>query len=64
MRVGLGWHTRRLSGWDAVWHSGETGGSCSFIGLDVQARLAVVVLSNSTTRIEDIGFTCSTNEPS
>src|SRR5262245_30145867 len=34
-RVGLGWHTRQLSGWDTVWHSGETGGSRSFIGLDV-----------------------------
>jgi D-alanyl-D-alanine-carboxypeptidase/D-alanyl-D-alanine-endopeptidase len=56
MRVGLGWHTKRLSGWDTVWHSGETGGSRSFIGLDVEARLAVVVLSNSAARIEDIGF--------
>jgi hypothetical protein len=56
MRVGLGWHTKRLSGWDAVWHSGETGGSHSFIGLDVEARLAVVVLSNSISRIEDFGF--------
>lgn len=56
MRVGLGWHTKQLSGWDTVWHSGETGGSRSFIGLDVEARLAVVVLSNSAARIEDIGF--------
>jgi serine-type D-Ala-D-Ala carboxypeptidase/endopeptidase len=56
LRVGLGWHTRRLVDWDTVWHSGETGGSRSFIGLDVAAHLAAVVLSNSASRIEDIGF--------
>ena len=55
-RVGLGWHTQRLFDWDTVWHSGETGGSRSFIGLDVEAHRAVVVLSNSISRIEDIGF--------
>jgi D-alanyl-D-alanine-carboxypeptidase/D-alanyl-D-alanine-endopeptidase len=55
-RVGLGWHTRRLFDRDTVWHSGETGGSRSFIGLDVDAHRAVVVLSNSISRVEDIGF--------
>jgi D-alanyl-D-alanine-carboxypeptidase/D-alanyl-D-alanine-endopeptidase len=39
-----------------VWHSGETGGSRSFIGLDVKGHRAAVVLSNSASRIEDIGF--------
>jgi hypothetical protein len=56
MRVGLAWHTKRLSGWDTVWHSGETGGSRSFLGLDADGHRAVVVLSNSAARIEDIGF--------
>jgi hypothetical protein len=55
-RISLGWHTEPLAGRDTVWHSGETGGSRSFIALDVEAHRAVAVPSNSISRIEDASF--------
>jgi CubicO group peptidase (beta-lactamase class C family) len=39
-----------------VWHNGGTGGFHSFIGLDETRRRAVVVLTNATQSIDDIGF--------
>ena len=44
-------HGRRI--W---WHNGGTGGYHSFVGFDPAARRGVVVLSNCTTSIDDIGF--------
>ncbi len=38
------------------WHSGGTWGYHSFIGFDKEKRLGVVVLSNSSNGVEDIGF--------
>jgi len=40
----------------AVWHNGGTGGYHSFIGFDPRRKIGVVVLSNSTLSIDDIGF--------
>ena len=56
IRIGLGWHIRRITDWDAVSNSGETRGSRSFIALDLQTSRSVIVLSNSTGHVEDIGF--------
>ncbi len=38
-----------------MWHNGGTGGYHSFIGFDQKRRKGVVVLSNSTNDIDDIG---------
>ena len=56
MSIGLGWHIRLGGGRNLVWHNGGTGGYHSFIGLDEQARIGVVVLHNSSGNIDDIGF--------
>jgi hypothetical protein len=56
MRVALGWHIRAANGRSIVWHNGGTGGYHSFAAFDPESGTAVVVLSNSTSTIDDIGW--------
>jgi serine-type D-Ala-D-Ala carboxypeptidase/endopeptidase len=39
-----------------VWHNGETAGYHSFIGFDPARRDGIVILSNSATSVDDLGF--------
>jgi len=55
LEIGLGWHILKKSDTSIVWHNGGTGGYHSFIGFDPKARRGVVVLSNSSNDIDDIG---------
>lgn len=55
LEVGLGWHIQKKYGAEIVWHNGGTGGYHSFIGFDAKKKRGVVVLSNSTNDIDDIG---------
>ena len=54
--IGLGWHIFKRFDTEIVWHNGGTGGYHSFIGFDNKKRKGVVVLSNSTASIDDIGL--------
>jgi D-alanyl-D-alanine-carboxypeptidase/D-alanyl-D-alanine-endopeptidase len=56
MRIGLGWHVIGPDSSAAIWHNGGTGGYHTFIGFDPRRKTGVVVLSNSTLSIDDIGF--------
>jgi len=56
MRIGLGWHVIGPDSSAVIWHNGGTGGYHSFIGFDPRRKIGVVVLSNSTLSIDDIGF--------
>lgn len=56
LEVCLGWHLLKQYGREILWHNGETGGYHSFVGLDKQRRVGVVVLANFTARIDGIGF--------
>jgi hypothetical protein len=55
LEIALGWHILKKDGSEIVWHNGGTGGYRSFIGFDKSKGLGVVVLSNSTNDIDDIG---------
>ncbi|MGH7596848.1 MAG: serine hydrolase [bacterium] len=55
LEIALGWHILKKDGSEIVWHNGGTGGYRSFIGFDKNKGLGVVVLSNSTNDIDDIG---------
>jgi CubicO group peptidase (beta-lactamase class C family) len=55
LEIGLNWHIFKKFDSVIVWHNGGTGGYHSFIGFDPKARRGVVVLSNSTNDIDDIG---------
>jgi D-alanyl-D-alanine-carboxypeptidase/D-alanyl-D-alanine-endopeptidase len=56
LEIGLNWHILKKFDTVMVWHNGGTGGYHSFIGFDQKQRKGVVVLSNSTNSIDDIGF--------
>ena len=55
LEIALNWHILKKFDTVMVWHNGGTGGYHSFIGFDQKARKGVVVLSNSTNDIDDIG---------
>jgi D-alanyl-D-alanine-carboxypeptidase/D-alanyl-D-alanine-endopeptidase len=54
--IALGWQVLTEHGAEIVWHDGVTGGYQCFIGFDQKKRRGVVVLSNSTNGIDDIGL--------
>jgi len=56
LRIGLGWHVIGPDSSAVIWHNGGTGGYHTFIGFDPRRKIGVVVLSNSTLSIDDIGF--------
>jgi serine-type D-Ala-D-Ala carboxypeptidase/endopeptidase len=53
MKIGYGWHIRDEN---IVWHNGGTGGFRSFAGFDKTKNKAIVILTNSTTGADDLGF--------
>ena len=55
LEIGLGWHILKKFDTEVVWHNGGTGGYHSFIGFDQKRHRGVVVLSNSSNDIDDIG---------
>lgn len=55
-KVGMGWHIKSGEEGDVIWHNGGTGGYRSFAGFVKESGKGVVVLSNSTNSIDDIGF--------
>lgn len=54
--VGLGWHISKGDEDNVIMHSGGTGGYRAFVGFVKEKSKGVVVLSNSTANIEDIGL--------
>lgn len=56
-RIGLFWLTSPLEGTGRkhVWHNGGTGGYRSFIGLDLEKKRAVIVLSDVGVSVDDLG---------
>lgn len=53
--IGLSWHIMTAGDKEIVWHNGGTGGYRSFIGFIKGGTKGVVVLSNSTVSVDDIG---------
>ena len=54
--IGLGWHIWKKYGRKIYWHDGNTSGYYCYIGYDLDSKTAVVVLSNSAARIDDIAL--------
>lgn len=53
IQIGMGWH---ITNHRFVWHNGGTGGFRTFAGFDPQTKRAIVILTNSTTGADDLGF--------
>lgn len=47
--MGLGWLIMKKNGYEIPWHNGGTGGFSSFLAINKQKNIAVVVLSNTAT---------------
>ena len=53
--IGLAWHRRVLGDRIVIWQNGATGGFHSYCAFDPVNKYGVVVLSNSTADVDDIG---------
>lgn len=53
--VGLGWHRTGVNS-EIIWHNGGTGGYCSFTGFIESEKKGVVILTNSSESVDDLGF--------
>jgi len=53
--VGLAWMVARPGARPITWHWGGTGGFRTYLGLDLEARRAVVVLTNASQMWNDFG---------
>lgn len=56
VKVALGWHVLQNGADEIIWHNGGTGGYHSFIGFIKSKKRGVVVLTNSSQSIDDIGL--------
>lgn len=58
LRVGLGWHLSPLPKTEhvALWHNGGTGGTFSYLALVPEARVGVVVLTNTAHPADPLGL--------
>lgn len=55
-KIGLIWMTQHGPDGDVIWHNGMTGGYASFIGFTADRRYGVVILTNTATVVDDLGF--------
>ncbi|MGO1648615.1 MAG: serine hydrolase domain-containing protein [Sphingobacterium sp.] len=55
--IGLGWHMSMINGVIAYHHTGQTGGSNAFIGFVPDEKSVVIMLSNSSIKLDEIGST-------
>jgi CubicO group peptidase (beta-lactamase class C family) len=53
--MGLGWHVDSENALDILWHNGGAGGSCSYVAFLMAPRVGVVVLSNSSNSVDEVG---------
>jgi CubicO group peptidase (beta-lactamase class C family) len=55
--MGLGWHIDSENALDILWHNGGAGGSSSYVAFLMEPRVGVVVLSNSSNSVDELGHT-------
>ncbi len=56
LKIGLGWHILECDNKETIWHNGGTGGYRSFMGFLRGGDTGVVVLTNSSESVDDIGI--------
>jgi CubicO group peptidase (beta-lactamase class C family) len=55
LEIALAWHILHRGDREIVWHNGGTGGYRTWTGYDPKARIGVVILSNMSSSVDDIG---------
>jgi len=53
--MGLGWHIDSENALDMIWHNGGAGGSRSYVAFLNEPQVGVVVLSNSSSEVDQLG---------
>lgn len=56
VKIGAAWITLEHKGRTITWHNGGTGGFRSWLGLDREARVGVVILSATSASVDPYGF--------
>ena len=56
LSVAMAWHVKKGDNGDVIWHNGGTGGYRTFAGFVKETGKGVVLLTNSSTGADDIGF--------
>ena len=54
-QIGLAWIRDQVKGQSFIWHNGQTGGYASFAGFTPDGRRGVVVLSNTSNTVDELG---------
>ena len=60
-KVGLGWIIQGTADGDIYMHNGQTGGFASFIGFNPTLHKGIVILSNTSISMDEIGYSYLTN---
>ena len=56
MQIGLGWHILNMeNGRELIWHNGGTAGYTSSMGLDIENKNGIIILSNVSAYSEKMG---------
>jgi CubicO group peptidase (beta-lactamase class C family) len=62
-RIGLAWMTRVAKPYDVIWHNGTTFGYASFIGFTANRKRGIVILTNISESVDDLGFAALSDAP-
>jgi CubicO group peptidase (beta-lactamase class C family) len=62
-RIGLAWMTRVAKPDDVIWHNGTTFGYASFIGFTANRKRGIVILTNISESVDDLGFAALSDAP-
>ena len=54
--IGLAWQILSNSKDKVIMHTGRTGGQSSFIAIDLTKSIVIVILSNKSTRQQEVGL--------
>lgn len=54
--LGAAWHIDSENALDIVWHNGGAGGSSAYVAFTVNPPRGVVVLSNSSQPVDELGL--------
>jgi CubicO group peptidase (beta-lactamase class C family) len=62
-QIGFAWMKRKGNPEDIVWHNGTTFGYASFIGFTADGKRGIVILTNISENVDDLGFATLSDEP-
>lgn len=62
-QIGFAWMRRKGNPQDIIWHNGTTFGYSSFIGFTADGKRGIVILTNISESVDDLGFAALSDSP-